>query len=190
MKLEKTPAGVLIDVPDKALDPVSTVIKLKITGDPKVAKVYIKPGEDGAITLLAAAADYPTPAKGHSPRFQEGETGNEIGFWDNPDSAVSWDFTEAKPGEYEVLAEVSGLENSKATIEIQAAGAKDGEKLPASLTATGHYKKFETQNLGKLHIDSNGELTLTIRPDANDWKPFNFRKVTLRRTGLHGTDVR
>jgi hypothetical protein len=103
---------------------------------------------------------------------------------------VSWEFTEAKPGEYEVLAEVSGLENSKATIEIQAAGAKDGEKLAASLTATGHYKKFETQNLGKLHIDSNGELTLTIRPDANDWKPFNLRKVTLRRTGLSGTDVR
>ena len=67
---------------------------------------------------------------------------------------------------------------------------KDGEKLAASLTATGHYKKFETQNLGKLHIDSNGELTLTIRPDANDWKPFNLRKVTLRRTGLSGTDVR
>ena len=190
MKFEKTPAGVLIDVPDKALDPVSTVIKLKITGDPKVAKVYIKPGEDGAISLPAAAADFPTPAKGHSPRFQEGEAGNEIGFWDNPNSAVSWEFTEAKPGEYEVLAEVSGLENSKATLEIQAAGAKDGEQLAASLTATGHYKKFETQNLGKLHIDSHGELTLTIRPDATDWKPFNFRKVTLRRTGLNGTDVR
>ena len=190
LKFEKTPAGVLIDVPDKALDPASTVIKLKITGDPKVAKVYIKPGEDGAIQLPAAVADFPTPAKGHSPRFQEGETGNEIGFWDNPDSAVSWEFTEAKPGEYEVLAEVSGLENSKATIEIQAAGAKDGGKLAASLTATGHYKNFETQNLGKLHIDSNGELTLTIRPDATDWKPFNFRKVTLRRTGLNGTDVR
>ena len=103
---------------------------------------------------------------------------------------MSWDFTEAKPGEYEVLAEVSGLENSKATIEIQAAGAKDGEKLPASLTATGHYKIFETKNLGKVHIDSNGEHTLTIRPDAANWKPFNFRKVTLRLTGLHGTDVR
>ena len=140
--------------------------------------------------MLAAAADYPTPAKGHSPRLQEGETGNEIGFWDNPDSAVSWDFTEAKPGEYEVLAEVSGLENSKATIEIQAADAKDGEKLPASLTATGHYKIFQTQNLGKLHIDSNRELILTIRPDAANWKPFNFRKVTLRRTGVNGTNVR
>jgi hypothetical protein len=118
---------------------------------------------------------------------------------------VSWSFSGLKPGNYEVLAEISGLQNTKATLEIGRAApalnvdvsgikkSKEAEgikQLPVSFTATGDYHKFETQNLGKLHIDSHGELTLTIRPDATDWKPFNFRKVTLRRTGLNGTDVR
>jgi alpha-L-fucosidase len=38
LEFEKTPSGVLIEVPDKALDPNATVIKMEIVGTPKVSK--------------------------------------------------------------------------------------------------------------------------------------------------------
>jgi hypothetical protein len=110
---------------------------------------------------------------------------------------VSWSFSGLKPGDYEVLAEVSGLANAKAVVELGAAapivnvdvsgikkdkpaGEDEVEKLTASLKATGSYHTFETQNLGTLEIDEKGGKTLTIRPDATDWKPFNLRKITLK----------
>jgi hypothetical protein len=36
LKFEKTPDGVQLKVPEKALDPNATVIKLEIAGEPKV----------------------------------------------------------------------------------------------------------------------------------------------------------
>ena len=58
--------------------------------------------------------------------------------------------------------------------------AEDVEQLPVSFTATGDYHKFETQNLGKIEIEEAGEMTLTIRPDLEAWKPVNLKKVILR----------
>ena len=48
------------------------------------------------------------------------------------------------------------------------------------ITATGDYHKFETQKLGKIEIEEAGEMTLTIRPDLEAWKPVNLKKVILR----------
>ncbi|NBS53573.1 MAG: hypothetical protein EBS96_13360 [Spartobacteria bacterium] len=108
---------------------------------------------------------------------------------------VSWSFSGLKPGNYEVLAEISGLQNTKATLEIGRAApalnvdvsgikkSKEAEgikQLPVSFTATGDYHKFETQTLGKIEIKETGEMTLTIRPDAGDWKAVNLKKVILR----------
>ena len=72
--------------------------------------------------------------------------------------------------------DVSGIKKDKPTEQNEV------EKLPASLKATGDYHKFETQNLGTLEIEEQGEKNLTIRPDPTDWKPFNLRKVTLKPT--------
>jgi hypothetical protein len=110
---------------------------------------------------------------------------------------VSWSFSGLKPGNYEVLAEISGLETAKAIVELGPAAPalnvdvsgikkeKSGEQnkletLAANLAATGDYKKFELQNLGQIRIAGNGEWNLTIRPDPSAWKAFNLRKVVLR----------
>jgi alpha-L-fucosidase len=174
LKFEQTPEGVLIQVPKQALDADATVIKLEIVGEPKVSKVFIKPGKDGSIELPAALADFPAPAKGGTPRFQEGEAGNEIGFWDNAEAPVSWEFAGAKPGEYEVLAEVSGIKDAKAIVEF------GDQKLNPSLSSTVNYIKYNTQSLGKIRIAGEGDQSLVIRPDPTDWTAFNLRKVTLR----------
>jgi alpha-L-fucosidase len=38
VKFEKTPEGVQLNIPEKALDPNATVIKLEIAGEPKVTE--------------------------------------------------------------------------------------------------------------------------------------------------------
>ena len=174
LKFKKSPEGVVIALPDKALDSDATVIKLEIVGAPKVSQVFIKPSEDGSIPLIASLADFPTPAKGGTPRFQEGETGNEIGFWSNPESSVSWEFTGAKPGEYEVLAEVSGIKDAKAIVTI------GDQKLTAPLASTVNYSKYNTQSLGKIHIATDGNQVIVVKPDPADWTAFNLRQVTLK----------
>ena len=174
LKFEQTPEGVLIQVPKQALDADATVIKVEIVGEPKVSKVFIKPGKDGSIELPAALADFPAPAKGGTPRFQEGEAGNEIGFWDNAEAPVSWEFAGAKPGEYEVLAEVSGIKDAKAIVEF------GDQKLNPSLSSTVNYIKYNTQSLGKIRIAGEGDQSLVIRPDPANWTAFNLRKLTLK----------
>ena len=37
LEFEKTDAGVEIELPEKALDPNATVIKIEVTGEPKIA---------------------------------------------------------------------------------------------------------------------------------------------------------
>jgi len=174
LKSQKNATGVVVDLPAEAPDAIASVIKMEIAGEPKVAKVFIKPAADGTIVLPAPLVDFGHPKKGNAARFQEGKDGAEIGYWENPEAFVSWSFTDSKPGEYEVLAEISGLENAKASFELS------GEKLPVNLVATGNYMRYQSQNLGKIRITRAGEQTLTIRADPNAWKAFNFRKITLR----------
>ena len=174
LEFEKSPEGVVLEVPDKALDPNATVIKLEIVGEPKVAATFIKPSEDGSVQLVAALADFPAPAKGGTPRFQEGETGNEVGYWDNPESSVSWDFTGAKPGEYEVLAEVSGIKDAQMIVEF------GDQKLTAPLASTVNYNKYKIYNLGKIRIADDGKQTIVVKPDPSNWTAFNLRKVTIQ----------
>ena len=80
LEFEKTPSGVLIKVPNKALDPNATVIKVEIVGTPKVAKVFIKPSEDGSIELPAAMVDFPAPAKGASPDSKRVKPDTRLAF--------------------------------------------------------------------------------------------------------------
>ena len=173
---------------EPALSPAGTAAALKVpagfrvelvVGEPKVAATFIKPSEDGSVQLVAALADFPAPAKGGTPRFQEGETGNEVGYWDNPESSVSWDFTGAKPGEYEVLAEVSGLKDAKVFVEI------GDQKLAAPLANTKNYANYKIQNLGKIRIAGAGDQRISVKPDSTDWTAFNLRKLTLKPATAH-----
>jgi alpha-L-fucosidase len=45
LEFKKTPEGVELQVPEKALDPNATVIKLEIAGEPKVAEIPPNPAE-------------------------------------------------------------------------------------------------------------------------------------------------
>ncbi len=195
LKFEKTENGVVLDLPAEAPDANASVIKMEIAGKPKVVQMFIKPAADGSIVLPAALVDFGIPKKGGAPSLQQSAKGVEISSWSNHEAPVSWSFSGLQAGNYEVLAEISGLQNTKATLEIGPAApalnvdvsgikktkeAEDVEQLPVSFTATGDYHKFETQSLGKIEIKEAGEMTLTIRPNLEAWKAVNLKKVILR----------
>ena len=195
LQFEKTANGVVVDVPEKAPDANASVIKMEIVGKPKVVQMFIKPAADGSIVLPASLVDFGVPKKGGTPSLQQSERGVEISSWNNPEASVSWSFKGLQEGDYEVLAEISGPDNAKATLEVGPSApalnvdvsgiqktqeAVDIEQIPVNFTATGDYNKFETQALGQIEIEDGGDTTLWIRPDAQAWKPVNLKKVILR----------
>ena len=190
-----TAQGLVLDLPRESPDASASVIKVEILGPPKVVRAFIRPAADGSIVLPAALADLAQPKMGTSARLQQGQGGPEIGCWENPEVAVAWDLGRLKAGEYEVLAEVSGLANARATIEVTGASPsvrfelsgipvaqdeKAGASIQVGLNATGNYHTYAIQSLGRLRIAGSGEYSFIIRPDRAGWKPFNIRKVTLQ----------
>ena len=197
LKYEKTANGVVLNLPAEAPDAIASVIKMEIVGKPKIVQVFNKPAADGSLVLSAQLADIGEPKKGPTANLQQSQNGVEIGGWTNPEAWLSWAFAGLKAGEYEVLAEISGLDPAKATVELGAATptvkvdisgittAKAGDesggvKLPVNLAATGNYAIYQTQSLGKIQITGTGEQQLALRPDQQAWKPFNLRKIILR----------
>jgi len=109
---------VVVNVPATAPDPNVSVIKLEIKGALDVVDVFIRPGADGAIALSARLVDLHNPQSGASARLETQNGAAFVGYWLNSEAWVSWAFTKAKPGTYEVVAEVSGPDDSKATLAI------------------------------------------------------------------------
>lgn len=160
----------VITVGDKAPDPVISVVVLEIKGDLEVAQVLIRPAADGAIALQAQLADL----HGSPCQIDTWNGVANIGHWLNPDAWVSWEFTGAKTGTYEVVADIAGPDDSKATLEI----GKD--KLLVAFTKTGNYATYQPQILGRITLEGEGSRQFSIRPDKKEWKAVNVRQITLR----------
>ncbi len=159
----------LITVGEKAPDPVISVVVLELEGDLEVIHVFIKPSADGVIAFPARLADlHGAPCQIDT---QEGIA--NIGHWLNRDAWVSWEFSGARPGTYEVVADIAGPDASKATLEI-------GEnKLPVTFTKTGGYGDYRPQVLGQIQIAGEGDRQLSIRPENEGWKAVNLRAISL-----------
>ena len=173
LTFEKTESGVVLDLPVEAPDPIASVITLEVPGEPRVSRILIKPTADGSIALPASLVDF-APTKGQEARLQPTNEGMEIGYWENPDTVVSWTFLSETTGNYEISAEVSGLKDAAATIEIGT------QKIRTHFTATGNYHTYKSVNLGSISIPTPGEHTLTIHPDAGNWNAVNLKKITLQ----------
>ena len=96
----------------------------------------------------------------------------------NDKESVSWDFTGAKPGNYEVVADVGGPDDSKATLEI------GNEKLPVLFKKTKGYNDYQPQVIGRIQLVGDGDTTASLRPDKEGWKAVNIRQITLRPVGF------
>ncbi len=169
LTFERGEKGVTLAVPPAAPDPISSTIALKVKGPVVVDPSLITQDYDGSVALPANEAHL----HGGGIKFESGHERNCIGFWTNPGDWADWQFEIAKPGRFEVTAEVAGPE--KASLEVSV--GKSATKGAAA--ATGDYGKFKLARLGVVEIPTAGKTTLTVRPVKAGWHAVNLKAVRL-----------
>lgn len=163
--------GVVIDVPAEPLDPIDTVIVLRVQGELDVEKVLPKQAADGTVTLPAPMAEI------HAPGQTQVETIDgqpSIGFWTDARSWVGWQFKIDRPGRFDVTAAIA----TPATGSRFAVAVGD-EQWTAEAPDTGSYQTFRTVKLGDVRVEQKGPCELSIKPIRDQWQPINLRSVVL-----------
>ncbi len=169
LEAENTPEGVVIGVPAKAPDAISSTVVLAVKGAIAVEPVWLVQAPDGTIALPASEATL----HGGGLQYESGPERDNIGFWLNPEDWVSWDFKVTKPGTFKVTAQVAAMAKSAVTVSL-------GEQtLKPATPSTGNYGKFETVEVGTLSIAAAGKATLAVKPVAQGWQPINLKSITL-----------
>jgi len=142
----------------KRLDPIATVIELRLAGPPDVAAVTpaIKAGADGVLVLKAADAEI----HGQTAQYEQGGGRDNIGFWTRQDDYVTWPCEVSKAGRYAVevtYACPAGNEGSEFTV-----GLESGGKVGGQVKATGSWTAFKPEALGQIELPA-GRQTVAVR---------------------------
>ena len=178
IQIDKTQAGVVLQLPDKPLDEVDTVIVLKITGKLDVERILPGQDEDGVLVLAVNYANIHNPGYGGKVELrQDGNSASYLDGWTDFRSRVDWLVRIDKPGTFDVYAEVAAEEPAGFLLM-----AKDGQK-PLTIKYTGGLQTFQTQHIGQLTLPE-GESAIRIHPQKSLWNPIMLRSVTLKPVGL------
>jgi len=149
--------NVVISVPEKAPDPIDTVVVLEITGKPDVVPPGLGQAKEGTVTLRAADAN----VRGDTARYESGAGKDNIGYWTDQQDYVAWDFRIDKPGRFNVeitYACEQGAGGSEYSVGIA------GQELGGTIRETGSWTDFVSEKLGTVKIDKAGTCTLTVKP--------------------------
>ena len=162
----------MLSLPKHLPDPDVSVVVLEIEGPPQV-DLSIWPQADGKIVLRAAEATI----HGVSPRYESGGGKDNIGYWQDPNDYVAWEFKSRKPGVYRVEIVYScqaGAEGSEFIVGL------GNQLLSGKSKSTGDWSKFTTEELGTLKIGEDGIYMLTVKPKAEPkWKVIGLQAVML-----------
>ena len=160
--------GPVIRLPSSAPDPVSSTVRLRISGRPEVAALPVSAGKDGVIRLLPENANFSGQVKAE----HHGKALN-IGFWTDPQDTVSWKIRAPRVGTFAVRIEAAAPA-AGVVLEVDGAG-----KLACPLPATGSYQEYRTTEAGGMTLSPDEPVTLTLKPVAEGWGAVNVRKVEL-----------
>jgi len=169
LEISKSDAGVVVNLPASAPDPISSTIKLAIQGRPEVAEPFVSADKEGVIRLLPGDA----VCEGEEVKSEEKGGQSNIGYWTNPKDTVSWNLRAENEGKYIVRIEAASPTEGSALM-IQGVG-----KLACSVPKTGAYETYQTVKVGEVHLPKGEKVKLTLRPVVDGWHPVNIRKVEL-----------
>jgi alpha-L-fucosidase len=161
--------GLTISVPQTAPDKISSTVVLNIKGPLEIVATPIFQESDGSVLLMADEAVL------HGGLTCENGGGKDnIGYWTNPADTASWSFKVDRPGKFKVSAEIAAEASGKFEVMV------GEQKLQGIAPTTGGYTKFKRTNLsGPLEIAGAGNVTLTVIPVADGWRPMNLRSLRL-----------
>ena len=174
IQVERTQAGVVLQLPDKPLDDVDTVIVLKITGKLDVERIL--PGQDREGVLVLAMDDAHIHNPGYGGRLQlrqDDDSAFYLDGWTDFQSRVDWLVRVDKPGTFDVYADVAA-EMSAGFLLLA-----NNEEKSLTVESTGGLQTVTSQFIGQLTLPE-GESAIGITPQESLWNPIMLRSVTLR----------
>ena len=129
----------------------------------------LRQASDGSITLPAIEARL----NGSEIKYEAGPHRDNIGYWMNPADWAEWDLKIERPGKFEIIGEVAGLDG--ASLEVSAGKSS----VKGTVASTGDWGKFETTKFGTLEIPAAGKVTVAVRPVKENWHPLNLKVLRL-----------
>jgi alpha-L-fucosidase len=166
---ELGPDGVAVSVPAAAPDPISTTVVLKVKGALDIEQPILSQNQDGSILLPSTEANL----HGSNIQTENIDDHDNIGYWTNPEDWCEWQFKVARPGKFDVTADMAA--EGSAPIELSTGESK----LRATVSATGSYETYRTIQLGAIEIPNAGAATLALRAVKENWHPVNVRSLCL-----------
>jgi alpha-L-fucosidase len=178
LNVEKTKTGVVVQIPEKPLDDVDTVIVLKVKGKLEVERILPRQDKDGVLVLAAEDANIHNPSYGAKVKLRQNQSSvAHLDGWTDFRSHVDWLVRIDKPGTFDVYAEVAAEEPAGFLLM-----ANDGQQ-PLTVKSTGGLQTFQTQHIGQLTLPE-GETAIRVHPQESLWNPIMLRSVTLKPVGL------
>jgi len=169
--LATTRAGndIVASVPTSAPDAISSTVVLKVKGALDIEAAGLGQDYDGSIHLPAAEAKL----HGEGIKFDNPQKRDAVRFPANAEAWLDWQFEVTKPGQFEVIAEVSAQQ--KASIEVQVGD----QRLTVVSPTTKDNTRFKAAKLGTVEIPA-GKVTLSLRAVKDGWHPISIQAVKLR----------
>lgn len=168
LKAKNTPEGVMIDVPTKAPDKVSTTVVLMIKRGIDIEQPEL------TLKLGTALALNPEDATLHG-GLQSEERGGKpnLGFWLDSKDYAEWTFVAAKAGTVSLATEIAAPAASAFTVAL------GGNSKQFTSPNTGSYDSYRAVDLGTFPVVA-GKNTLVVRAVADSWKPINLRAIQMK----------
>ena len=133
-----------------------------------------------AETITVKAVD--ARIHGSDAKYEKGPDRDNIGFWSNKDTYVTWEAT-VQHGTYEVeITYAKDATNRGNVYAIEIAG----RTLRGEVKGTGGWGTFLTRPAGTVKIEKAGTITITVRPISLAAKSsglMNLQAITLKPTG-------
>jgi hypothetical protein len=110
---------------------------------------------------------------GEQLRYETGPGRDNLGYWNNPRDWAQWNLDLARPGRFQVRAEIAAVAAGRFQVTL------GDQKLEAAAPNTGDYQRFEKIDLGTLEVPAAGPVTLAVRPIPAGWQPMNLKSLDL-----------
>ena len=175
IEIQKSDTGIVLHLPHQALDPISTVIVLKVKGELDVERILPTQTSEGAITLAVEDANIHNP--GYGGRLKIGQGSNlapHLEGWTDFRSHVDWVIAIDRPSTFHIYANVAADKRSTFSLLTNSANEKR-----FTVNATGGPALFQRQMIGTIELPE-GESKIEMRPQEPDWGPITLRSLTLR----------
>ncbi len=168
-KVTQEEHGLVVTLEGKMVDPICSVVTLRVQGEPNVVVYRIPQQADGSLVLKAGDADLHGGL-----RIEAKDNQPNIGYWIATDDRAEWGIRILQPGTFEVTADVATQGESQLTVQV------GQRQLKATVPNTGNYGAFRSVKLGQIQIDEQGSSAVVVRPEKQAWSPVNIRCITLK----------